>query len=57
MAKAALASSKFSSDLLRLEGVRSGYGSIDVIEGVDLSIRQGEIFALMGRTGWERPPC
>ncbi|WP_102222637.1 ABC transporter ATP-binding protein [Acidimangrovimonas sediminis] len=36
---------------LSLDGVTSGYGAIDVLRGVSLDIREGEIFALMGKNG------
>ena len=36
---------------LELTGVSSGYGAIDVLDNVSLSVRQGEIFALMGKNG------
>ena len=36
---------------LRLEGVSSGYGAVDVVDGVSLTVGPGEIFALMGKNG------
>ncbi|NKN15142.1 ABC transporter ATP-binding protein [Rhizobium laguerreae] len=36
---------------LKLSGVSSGYGTVDVVNGVSLAIRPGEIFALMGKNG------
>ena len=36
---------------LELRGVSSGYGAVDVVNGVSLAIRPGEIFALMGKNG------
>lgn len=37
--------------LLELRGIRSGYGPIEVLHGVDLEIRQGEVYALLGPNG------
>ncbi len=37
--------------LLRVEGLRSGYGEITVLWGVDLAVRCGEITALIGSNG------
>ncbi len=37
--------------MLRLEGVKSGYGGIEALKGVDLVVRQGEIVALIGANG------
>jgi branched-chain amino acid transport system ATP-binding protein len=39
------------SELLRLEGLRSGYGEVNVLWGVDLSVRAGEVTALIGSNG------
>ncbi len=36
---------------LQLNGISSGYGAVDVINEVTLSVRSGEIFALMGKNG------
>jgi branched-chain amino acid transport system ATP-binding protein len=36
---------------LTLDGVTSGYGPIAIIKDLSLSIRKGEIFALMGKNG------
>ena len=36
---------------LELRGIRSGYGSIEVLHGVDLSVRRGSIVALLGANG------
>jgi branched-chain amino acid transport system ATP-binding protein len=37
--------------LLELRGVRAGYDSGDVVQGVDLDLQQGEVVALLGRNG------
>lgn len=37
--------------LLRVEGLRSGYGSIVVLQGVNLAIGKAEIVAVLGRNG------
>jgi branched-chain amino acid transport system ATP-binding protein len=37
--------------LLELRGVRAAYGTIEVLHGVDLELRPGEIFALLGPNG------
>ena len=37
--------------LLRVEGLRSGYGEAVVVQGVDLSLERGESLALLGRNG------
>ncbi|WP_406863979.1 ATP-binding cassette domain-containing protein [Streptomyces sp. HUAS MG47] len=36
---------------LELRGVRAGYGGAAVVEGVDLSVRRGEIVVLLGANG------
>ncbi len=37
--------------LLEAEGVTAGYGSSPILQGIDLSIRRGEIVAVIGRNG------
>jgi branched-chain amino acid transport system ATP-binding protein len=37
--------------LLELEGVRAGYGGIEILHGVDLEIAPGQVVALLGPNG------
>jgi branched-chain amino acid transport system ATP-binding protein len=37
--------------VLQLAAVRAGYGRIDVLHGIDLELRSGEVFALLGPNG------
>jgi branched-chain amino acid transport system ATP-binding protein len=37
--------------MLRLEGVRAGYGPIDALRGPDLEVRAGELVCLLGANG------
>ena len=37
--------------MLRLEGLRSSYGRIPVLHGIDLEVRAGELVALLGANG------
>jgi branched-chain amino acid transport system ATP-binding protein len=37
--------------VLRLESLRSGYGRIPVLHGIDLEVRAGELVALLGANG------
>jgi len=37
--------------MLSIKGLRSGYGKIEVLHGVSLSVRQGEIVTLVGSNG------
>lgn len=39
------------AELLRVRGLRAGYGRVEVLHGVDLSIREGEILAVVGANG------
>jgi branched-chain amino acid transport system ATP-binding protein len=39
------------SHLLDIRGLRSGYGRIEVLRGVDLHVQQGETVALLGSNG------
>jgi len=37
--------------MLEIRGLRAGYGSIEVLHGVDLDVGQGEIVAVLGSNG------
>ena len=37
--------------ILELRGIRGGYGTIDVLHGLDLSIEPGQVHALLGPNG------
>jgi branched-chain amino acid transport system ATP-binding protein len=37
--------------LLKLEGVRAGYGNIEALHGIDVEVRKGEIVSLIGANG------
>ena len=37
--------------LLRLDGLRAGYGHVEVLHGVSLSVREGQIAAIVGPNG------
>jgi branched-chain amino acid transport system ATP-binding protein len=39
------------SSLLNTQGLRGGYGAVEVLRGVDLEVQQGEIVALLGSNG------
>jgi branched-chain amino acid transport system ATP-binding protein len=37
--------------LLRLSGIKAGYGRIQALDGIDLEVRRGQIVALLGANG------
>ena len=37
--------------MLEIRALRGGYGSVEVLRGLDLEIRAGEIVALLGSNG------
>ena len=39
------------AELLQVRGLRSGYGEAVVVQGVDLTLEQGQSLALLGRNG------
>ena len=39
------------AELLRLEGLKAGYGQAVVLQGIDLVLEQGQSLALLGRNG------
>lgn len=36
---------------MQVSGLRSGYGPIEVLKGIDLTVRRGELVTLLGRNG------
>lgn len=40
-----------SDEIIRAEGLTIGYGEMTVLENIDLSISQGEIFSILGPSG------
>ena len=40
-----------STALLSVQGLRSGYGAVEVLRGMDLEVQPGEIVALLGSNG------
>ena len=46
-----IATSPATEPVLELSSVRAGYGRIDVLHGVDLSLAPGEVYALLGPNG------
>jgi branched-chain amino acid transport system ATP-binding protein len=40
-----------TAPLLRVEGLRAGYGPIEVLKGIALEVREGEIVTLIGANG------
>lgn len=40
-----------ANPLLELVGIRAGYGTIDVLHGVDLRVMPGQVYALLGSNG------
>ena len=39
------------TDALQVKGLKKSYGNIPVLKGIDFSVQQGEIFALLGVNG------
>ena len=36
---------------IEVQGLRKSYGDVDAVRGIDLSVREGEVFALLGPNG------
>jgi branched-chain amino acid transport system ATP-binding protein len=41
--------------MLTVEGLQTSYGQSQVLFGVDLEVRRGEVVTLLGRNGMGRP--
>lgn len=37
--------------MLRIEGLRAGYGELEILHGIDLEVHEGEVVALIGANG------
>ena len=37
--------------MLRIEGLRAGYGDLAILHGIDIEVREGEVVALIGANG------
>ena len=37
--------------MLRIEGLRAGYGELEILHGIDLEVQEGEVVALIGANG------
>jgi len=37
--------------MIRIEGIRKSYGTLDVLKGIDLTINKSDIVAIVGRSG------
>ena len=37
--------------MLEIEGLRAGYGDLEILHGIDLSVNEGEVVALIGANG------
>ena len=46
-----------SSPLLQLQGLSVGYGSVQALRGIDLTVNQGELVTLLGSNGAGAAPC
>ena len=41
---------------VEINNLKKSYGDVEVLKGINLKIKEGEIFALLGPNGAERQP-
>src|SRR4029450_6313724 len=42
---------------VRLQGVRKRFGEVVAVDGVDLEVREGEVFSILGPSGSGKTTC
>jgi Fe-S cluster assembly ATP-binding protein len=42
---------------LEIKGLRAGVAGKEILNGIDLTVRSGEVHAVMGPNGPARAPC
>lgn len=52
-----LSTFQLSIDMIQTEGITKSFGSLQVLKGIDLTIGEGEIVAIVGPSGAEKQPC
>lgn len=47
----AVAAAQTKESLIRVEGLRKSFGSLEVLKGIDLSVNPGEVVTIIGASG------
>ena len=45
------AAAQINEPLIRVEGLRKSFGSLEVLKGIDLSVNPGEVVTIIGASG------
>lgn len=45
------AAAQTNEPLIRVEGLRKSFGSLEVLKGIDLSVNPGEVVTIIGASG------
>ena len=51
------AAAQTNEPLIRVEGLRKSFGSLEVLKGIDLSVNPGEVVTIIGASGSGKSTC